>query len=510
VSLSRQNLLELQNGSDVRGVAMAGVSGEAITLTDEAVNRIAGAFVQWLAARTEKDVSQIKIGVGHDSRISAERFKVQVLKAVTSLKANAFDCGLASTPAMFMSTIFAELNFDGAIMLTASHLPYNRNGMKFFTKAGGLEKTEITELLDSSVSCPTGETDIKRVDKVNLIEIYSTSLCEKICKSIDSCDKEKPLEGLHIIVDAGNGAGGFFATQVLEKLGADISGSQFLEPDGYFPNHIPNPEDEKAMLSLQNAVLQSKADLGIIFDTDVDRMSAVLKDGTVVSRNAIIAMMAAIVAREAPNSTIVTDSVTSDMLTEFIEKDLGLKHRRFKRGYKNVINECIRLNNSGVLSPLAIETSGHGALKENYYLDDGSYLAVKIIIAAVHLKRQHQDLSALIARLKHPYADYEFRMKILDDDFHTYGQSILAVFEKRAQENGLFIVPESYEGVRIAFSGETIQGWALLRTSLHDPVMALNIEGHRAGDCKKILDLVKRLLETCVKLDKNTLDVLVG
>jgi len=510
VSLSKQNLLELQNGSDIRGVAMAGVDGEAITLTDEAINRIAGAFVHWLADRSEKDISQIKIGVGHDSRISAERFKVQVLKAVTSLKANAFDCGLASTPAMFMSTIFADLKFDGAIMLTASHLPYNRNGMKFFTKVGGLEKAEITELLNSSVLCSAGEADITRVDKVNLIDIYSASLCEKICASIDSGDQKKPLEGLHIIVDAGNGAGGFFATQVLEKLGADISGSQFLEPDGYFPNHMPNPENEKAMLSLQNAVLQSKADLGIIFDTDVDRMSAVLKDGTVVSRNAIIAMLAAIVAREFPGSTIVTDSVTSDMLTEFIEQDLGCKHRRFKRGYKNVINECIRLNNSGVLSPLAIETSGHGALKENYYLDDGSYLAVKIIIAAVHLKRQHQDLSALIARLKHPYADYEFRMKILDDDFHTYGQSILAVFEKRAQENGLFIVPESYEGVRIAFSGETIQGWALLRTSLHDPVMALNIEGHRAGDCKKILDLVKRLLETCVKLDKNTLDVLVG
>jgi phosphomannomutase len=509
VSLSRQNLLELQNGSDVRGVAMAGVSGEAITLTDEAVNRIAGAFVHWLAARTEKDVSQLKIGVGHDSRISADRFKVQVLKAVTALKANAFDCGLASTPAMFMSTIFTELNFDGTIMLTASHLPYNRNGMKFFTKMGGLEKTEITELLDSSVSCPLGEADIKRVDKVNLMQLYSTSLCEKICKSIDLRDQEKPLEGLHIIVDAGNGAGGFFATQVLEKLGANISGSQFLEPDGYFPNHIPNPEDEKAMLSLQNAVLQSKADLGIIFDTDVDRMSAVLKDGTVVSRNAIIAMMAAIVAREAPGSTIVTDSVTSDMLTEFIEKDLGCKHRRFKRGYKNVINECIRLNNSGVLSPLAIETSGHGALKENYYLDDGSYLAVKIIIEAVHLKRQHKELSALIARLKHPYADYEFRMKILDNDFHTYGQYTLAAFEKCAREKGLFVVPNSYEGVRIAFSGETIQGWALLRTSLHDPVMALNIEGHRLGDCKNILDLVKTMLRSCVNLDKNTLDVLV-
>ena len=88
---------------------------------------------------------------------------------------------------------------------------------------------------------------------------------------------EKPLDGLHIIVDAGNGAGGFFVEQILQPLGADTTGSQFLEPDGMFPNHIPNPEDATAMSAMVEAVLQQKADFGIIFDTDVDRAGAVDK-----------------------------------------------------------------------------------------------------------------------------------------------------------------------------------------------------------------------------------------
>ena len=93
--------------------------------------------------------------------------------------------------------------------------------------------------------------------------------------------------------------------------------------------------------------------------------ATVFPDGREINRNTLIALMGAIVARTAPGSTVVTDSVTSDQLTEFLEKRLGLKHHRFKRGYRNVINESIRLNQEGVESCLAIETSGHGALKEN-------------------------------------------------------------------------------------------------------------------------------------------------
>jgi phosphomannomutase len=136
---------------------------------------------------------------------------------------------------------------------------------------------------------------------------------------------------------------GLAQASVLEPLGAVTRGSQFLEPDGMFPNHIPNPEDKKAMESITKAVLEQKADLGIIFDTDVDRAAAVDSSGRELNRNRLIALMAAIVLAEHPGTTVVTDSVTSDGLTTFIEGKLGGKHHRFKRGYKNVIDEGIRL-----------------------------------------------------------------------------------------------------------------------------------------------------------------------
>jgi phosphomannomutase len=122
---------------------------------------------------------------------------------------------------------------------------------------------------------------------------------------------EKPLEGMKIVVDAGNGGGGFYATEVLAPLGADVSDSQFLEPDGMFPNHAPNPENKEAMKAITSKVLEVGADFGLIFDTDVDRSSAVDKNGREIARNGIVAMAAALVAEEHPETTIVTDSITS-------------------------------------------------------------------------------------------------------------------------------------------------------------------------------------------------------
>lgn len=138
---------------------------------------------------------------------------------------------------------------------------------------------------------------------------------------------DKPLAGMHILVDAGNGAGGFFATEVLQPLGADITGSQFLDPDGSFPNHVPNPEDPAAMAATIDAVKASGADMGIVFDTDVDRSGLVDRNGVAINKNKLIALMASVTLRKFPGSTIVTDSVTSSGLTKFIEK-LGGQHLR--------------------------------------------------------------------------------------------------------------------------------------------------------------------------------------
>ena len=398
--LTYEDFKKLANGSDIRGVAVPGVPGEPVTLTPEAANRIAAGFVRFLSEKTGKSPAELQIAVGHDSRISALAIKDSVLTGLTYTGAHGIDCVLASTPAMFMATIFEDTAADGSIMITASHLPYNRNGLKFFTAAGGADKADIEKILTYAAEAKEEHGTLEHVLKFDLIGRYSEHLTKKIRDAFGGA--ERPLEGMHIVVDAGNGAGGFFAGRILTPLGADTSGSQFLDPDGHFPNHIPNPENADAMCAIKDAVVKNHADLGLIFDTDVDRMSAVLADGTDVSRNALIAMMAAILAPDYPGSTIITDSVTSDGLHDFLEDHLHLKHLRYMRGYKNVINECIRRNEAGEVSPLAIETSGHGALSENYYLDDGAYLAVKLLIAAAKAHAEGKTLSDLIKDLRHP------------------------------------------------------------------------------------------------------------
>ncbi|KAM7504428.1 hypothetical protein LguiB_003332 [Lonicera macranthoides] len=530
-SIEKVDFLKLQNGSDIRGVAVAGVEGEPVNLTELVTEAIAGGFAAWLLDKKKPDASRrLRISVGHDSRISAQKLQDAVSRGIAGAGLDVVQYGLASTPAMFNSTLTENDDFlcpvDGSIMITASHLPYNRNGFKFFTNAGGLGKADIKDILERAANLyknfmakDLGDTEkkallsVKRVDYMN---VYTAELVAAVRKASENI--EKPLEGFHIVVDAGNGAGGFFAGKVLEPLGAVTSGSQFLEPDGLFPNHIPNPEDKAAMKAITQAVLDNKADLGIIFDTDVDRSAAVDSTGQEFNRNRLIALMSAIVLEEHPGTTIVTDSVTSDGLTAFIEKKLGGKHHRFKRGYKNVIDEAIRLNSVGEDSHLAIETSGHGALKENHWLDDGAYLMVKILnklasARASGISGGSKVLTDLVEGLEEPAVAVELRLKIDQNhadlkggSFRDYGEAVLKHLENITESDPkLQKAPVNYEGVRVSGYG----GWFLLRLSLHDPVLPLNIEAPKNDDAVKLGLLVRAAANEFPALDTSALDKFV-
>ncbi|XP_072988911.1 uncharacterized protein [Typha latifolia] len=526
-SFEKVNFLKLQNGSDIRGVAVAGVEGEPVNLTEPVTEAIAAAFAAWLLNKKKTDGSKrLKISIGHDSRISAQKLQDAVSHGIAGAGLDVVQYGLASTPAMFNSTLTEDENYlcpvDGAIMITASHLPYNRNGFKFFTSDGGLGKADIKDILERATNIyeKFSEASLKAsaqaanaaVRNVDYMAVYTSDLVAAVRKAAGNI--EKPLEGFHIVVDAGNGAGGFFAGKVLEPLGAVTSGSQFLDPDGLFPNHIPNPEDKNAMKAITKAVHENNADLGIIFDTDVDRSAAVDSSGREFNRNRLIALMSAIVLEEHPGTTIVTDSVTSDGLTAFIEKKLGGKHHRFKRGYKNVIDEAIRLNSIGEESHLAIETSGHGALKENHWLDDGAFLMVKLLnklasTRALGSNGGSKVLTELVAGLEEAAVTVELRLKIDQNhadlkggSFREYGEAVLKHLENTISlDPKLQKAPKNYEGIRVSGHG----GWFLLRLSLHDPVLPLNIEAPSNEDAVKLGLVVLAAVQEFSALDMSAL-----
>ena len=183
------NLSSLQNGSDIRGVAL----GEHPTLTPENADLLSRAFVVWLAKQTKK--SQVRVAVGMDSRLSGPALKQACLKALQDSGAFVIDCGMASTPAMFMTTVSPHTKCDGAIMITASHLPSDRNGMKFFTTRGGLESSEIKQLI-ALAEAPLPHELQGSVSSCDFISLYAADLRQKI---ISETGCNQPLAGLNIM-----------------------------------------------------------------------------------------------------------------------------------------------------------------------------------------------------------------------------------------------------------------------------------------------------------------------
>ena len=489
-----------KSGTDIRGVASEGVPGYEVNMTNERVERMANGFLLWLSKKVNKPVNQLKVSVGRDSRISGERIANCVIPQMVNAGVQVIYTNLSSTPSMFMTTV--DLGCDGAVQITASHHPFNRNGLKFFTRGGGLDACDIEAILihaqenEKPQVCDNGS-----VTEVNYMKQYADNLCEFIRKEVNADDYMFPLKGFHIVVDAGNGVGGFYAADVLEKLGAVTTGSKFLDPDGMFPNHIPNPEDPDAMKSISDAVLENKADLGVIFDTDVDRGGAVDRYGKEINRNRLVALASVIALEGNDGGTIVTDSITSPGVKSFIEDTLGGKHYRYRRGYKAIINKAIELNEQGINCPIAAETSGHCAMRDNYFLDDGAYLCTRFIIKAAQLRKEGKEIDDLVSQLQEPVETIEIRYAITEPDFKACGLRIIDELTAYANETeGWIVADDNREGIRVSFGKEDGDGWFLLRLSVHDPIMPLNIESDSEGGVAIIREKVESFLKTTTGL----------
>lgn len=499
------DFMHLKSGSDIRGEAVASLCTPA-TLTGDVARRVGYAFVEWLAQRLCMPTRGLTIAVGRDSRISGPALLGALAQGMAAGGARVLDCGLCTTPAMFMTIITPDIGCQGSVMITASHHPSTRNGFKFFTAQGGLGGEDIRWLLARAAACRVPEGSGDPVEPVPFLQRYTDFLKRLVRKELRT-QAERPLEGLHVVVDAGNGAGGFYAG-MLAELGANVSGSQYLEPDGRFPNHIPNPEDDEAMASVCSAVRVHGADLGIIFDADCDRAAIVDCAGKAIHRNRLIALTAAMLLPSHPGATIVTDSVTSTGLARFIASQGGV-HLRYKRGYRNVIDEAVRLNQAGQDCPLAMETSGHAALRENHFLDDGMYLVTRLLVAAMECRARGEDVTALIGGLEEAAETSELRLSILAQDFAAAGQQALeALRQAAARWVDAHIAPDNHEGLRVYadLCGGAQNAWLMMRLSVHDPVLPVNVESEAPGGVRTLLARLREALSGCSEVDLAPLD----
>jgi phosphomannomutase len=355
--------------------------------------------------------------------------------------------------------------------------------------------------------------------QVDYMPHYALTLKNAILKEVGSEDApETALAGLRIVLNSGNGSGGFFH-KVLEDLGADVSASIHIEPDGAFPAYIPNPESSQMVAETTRVCEVANADIGIMLDTDADRCGFVVprtvnKDGTksdyeALNRNRLIALLAVIFSTSSPGCAIVTDSVTSEGLETFLQDDLGLQHVRYLKGYANVINKARELTEAGIANAeVAIETSGHCAMQENGYLDDGTYTAVKVIGLLARVARDNDSKSVLdlISNLKEMPEEGELRMPVLDETLQT----TLAVFDFMALEIEQLcqslgsdedsavatwsLDEDNLEGIRVRTGNG---GFFMLRKSLHDPVISLQVEGTSRDQVREcVIDPLLKLFDS--------------
>lgn len=502
--------------------------------------------------------------IGRDPRPHGSTLVQSFRQGAADFGAIVKDTGIATTPSMFEFCRAGKC--DGAVMVTASHLPIDRNGFKLFAASkGGFNKADIRDLASDAANVanlilksqmlPTIAKG--SIEQVDFMPHYAATLRDSIVREIKSglVDKQHkeediisdiplPLAGLRIVLNSGHGSGGFFYN-VLHDLGADVSNCYSINiPDSTFPRGIPNPESETMVQETTEMCQEIGADIGIMLDTDADRCGFIVpascsttfpsdffcSDYQPLNRNRLIALLGRIFSEQSPGCAIVTDSVTSEGLATFLEKDLGLVHVRYIKGYANVINKAMELTQSGqVNAEVAIETSGHCAMKENGYLDDGTYTAVKVIACLAKVARERNNdmrvrstnpdennannvsansLLDLISSLEELDEVKELRIVVNDgslDTTESIFQGIYAAIEKECQQKSNLweLDVENLEGIRVRTGNDG--GFFMLRKSLHDPVLSLQVEGHSKADVRK--EVVAPILQLIAEYTSNRIGI---
>mmetsp|Transcript_3245 Transcript_3245/g.5958 ORF Transcript_3245/g.5958 Transcript_3245/m.5958 type:complete len:535 (-) Transcript_3245:124-1728(-) len=522
-----------------------------IALTPFAAHCFGMAFARWLLLhpdlqkdhdekeRPGKHGNALTICIGRDPRWHGERLADAFARGAESVDGvtrpvRVVYTGVATTPSMY-EFVRAD-KCDAAVMVTASHLPEEKNGIKFFSKNGGLTNKNIDELIvlareevrhwyDLGILPPSsGNTGVLCSEVVDFMPYYEKTLKQAILREVGSTSSSsisKPLLNINIVVNPGCGSGCFFV-DLLRDLGANVVGSIHLTPDGTFPDTfgVPNPEKKSMVEETTRACEAHNADIGVMFDTDADRAGFVLpriidKNGMrsgyePLNGNRMIALISTIFRSSSPGCTIVTDSTTSEELNKFLENKLGLHHYRHVRGYNNVIGKAKELTESGEANAeVAIEISGHCAMKENGYVDDGTYTAVKIIgLLARTAASGKGSLLDLISDFDEMPYEEEVRIQITDGSL----ERTTFVFQQLAQSlkeicdgnDDWSLDEDNEEGVRVRLSSG---GHFMIRQSLHDPVISMQVESISREEAReKVVEPLLGLLSKHDLLDYSALE----
>lgn len=431
---------------DIRGVVDKDLTPEVVTL-------IGKGFGTYIRRRGGK-----KITVGGDVRLHTDKLRSYLIEGILSTGLDVINLGTVPTPVQYFS--LHVLPVDGGVQITGSHNPPEFNGFKMSIGKASIYGEMIQEIRQI-IEKDDFEAGEGKLEEYNIKPEYIDYITSRI-------RLQKPMK---VVTDCGNGAAGLVAIDIMKKLGVDLV-ELYTEPDGTFPNHHPDPTVEENIKDLRKKVQEVKADLGVAYDGDADRIGVIDDRGNIIWGDKLMILLARDLLSRHPGSTIIFDVKCSQALSEEIEKAGGVP-LMWKTGH-SLLKEKMR--ETGAL--LAGEMSGHIFFKENWFgFDDAIYASVRVIEM---LSRMDKPLSQLLADVPVYYSTPEMRLECpTDEEKFKITQKAVEYFKQH------YMVID-VDGVRILFG----DGWGLVRSSNTQPVIVVRFEARTPERLEEIKNLV--------------------
>ena len=424
---------------DIRGIAET-------DLNDEAVATLGRAMATHYRAH-----GAVSVAVGRDVRLTSPRIQTALVK------------GMLPTPLLYHATAVGSL--DGGIMVTGSHNPIEYNGLKLVRAGAPVYGDEIKE--------------IGRVAQVGSFSDGSGTVTEVEAYGPYRAEVEPilaPKRGLRIVIDSGNGAAALIAVELFRALGHEVE-PLYCEPDGRFPNHLPDPTVPKYMTDLIARVEATDAELGIGFDGDADRIGVVDRRGRIVWGDQILALLARDLLERQPGASVLFDVKCSQALAEDITAHGG-KPVMGATGHSLI---KAKMKAEGI--PLAGEMSGHMFLAEQYRgFDDALFAAGRLLQA---LARWGRGLDELVDGLPQYESTPEIRVECPDDVKFDVVAQMVRQFEQDYDVSRV-------DGARVQFG----DGWGLLRASNTQPVLVMRFEAKTSERLAEIRSTFENALKS--------------
>jgi phosphomannomutase/phosphoglucomutase len=399
------------------------------------------------------------VALGQDNRESSAELKAGFAEGVRAAGVDVVDIGVVTTPILYFAT--AHWRLDGGANVTGSHNPIEYNGVKMVhAGAAPLTEDEI-QFLRKMAEAGDYESGAGGLTARSPRADYFATLASIVQLS-------RPLK---VVVDAGNGIAGTYAPELLRRLGCEVI-EQHCESDGRFPHHLPDPEDEANVVDLQARVVEERADLGVAYDGDADRVGIVDERGHRHEADLILVLLARDLLARHPGAPVVFDVKSSQSLVDDITRHGGVPVM-WKTGHSHLKR---KMREDGIL--LGGEVSGHMFFAERYYgVDDGILASAKIIEVAA---RCSEPLSKLFDSVPHLRATPELKAMCPDAEKFRVIDELSRELKQRYETIDI-------DGARVLFPGG---GWGLVRASNTNPYLTLRFEAHTDAeieDMKRVI-----------------------